>query len=129
MLTLEVITPTGKVLSAEVESVTAPGVKGQFQVLDQHRPLLSILGSGSLRYAGAKESGELLIRGGVAEVNAEGKVLILTDEVQTLDKLDRERAQKIKAEAQAGFTNGYSDDAELDRLQQDLVFAEAVLSR
>jgi F-type H+-transporting ATPase subunit epsilon len=129
MLTLEVITPTGKVLSAEVESVTAPGVKGQFQVLDQHRPLLSILGSGSLRYAGAKESGELLIRGGVAEVNAEGKVLILTDEVQTLDALDREHAQKIKAEAEAGFNNGYSDDAELDRLQHDLVFAEAVLSR
>jgi len=129
MLTLEVITPTGKVLSAEVESVTAPGVKGQFQVLDQHRPLLSILGSGSLRYAGAKESGELLIRGGVAEVNAEGKVLILTDEVQTLDALDRERAQKIKAEAEAGFNNGYSDDAELDRLQHDLVFAEVVLSR
>jgi len=129
MLTLEVITPTGQALSVEVTSVTAPGVKGQFQILDQHRPLLSILGSGSLRYQGAKEGGELLIRGGVAEVNAEGKVLILTDEVQKLDSLDRERAQKIKAEAEAAFSGGYFDDAELDRLHQDLIFAEAVLSR
>ena len=129
MLTLEVITPTGKVLSAEVESVTAPGVQGQFQVLDHHRPLLSILGGGALSYTGAKESGELLIRGGVAEVNAEGKMLVLTDEVQRLDALDRERAQKIKAEAEAAFSGAYLDDSAVDRLRQDLVFAEAVLSR
>ena len=129
MLTLEVITPTGKVLSVQADSVTAPGIKGQFQVLDHHRPLLAILGSGALRYQGAKESGELLIRGGVAEVNAKGELLILTDEVQQLDHLDRERAQKIKAEAEAAFSGGYFDDTELDRLHQDLIFAEAVLSR
>ena len=131
MLTLEVITPTGKALSVEAATVTAPGVSGQFQVLDHHLPLLTILGSGSLSYEGAEgqKGGEVLIRGGVAEVSREGKVLVLTDEVQHLDKLDKERAQALKAAAEATLNGGYVDDATFERVHQDLRFAEVVLSR
>lgn len=130
MLTLEVITPTGKALSVEASTVTAPGVSGQFQVLDHHLPLLTILGSGSLSYEGAEgKKGEVLIRGGVAEVSREGKVLVLTDEVQHLDKLDKDRAQSLKEQAEATLSGGYVDDATFERVHQDLRFAEVVLSR
>ena len=129
MLSLEVITPTGRVLAVETESVTAPGVNGQFQVLTHNLPLLSILGSGSLKYAGGEGSGELLIRGGVVEVSREGKVLVLTDEVQTLDALNKDRAQALKAEAEAALSAGDVDDATFERVHQDKRFAEAVLAR
>ena len=40
---LEVVTPTGPVVSEEVDIVTAPGVGGEFGVLANHAPFLSTI--------------------------------------------------------------------------------------
>ena len=41
-LQLEIVTPFGKTLSEEILSCVVPGVKGQFQVLKNHAPVISI---------------------------------------------------------------------------------------
>lgn len=38
---LEVVTPSGAVVSEEVDIVTAPGVGGEFGVLANHAPFLA----------------------------------------------------------------------------------------
>lgn len=129
MLQLEIVTPVGTALSAQVNSVVAPGAQGELQVLPQHLPLLTILGSGALRYEGAQGAGEALVRGGVLEVSPSGRVLVLTDEVQLPSALDKARAQRVKDAALKGFEQDYLTDARFAQLHQDLRFAEAVLSR
>lgn len=53
-VTLEIISPDGAVFKGEVNSVTLPGVEGQFQVLANHAPLVTILEKDSL-YIDTKE--------------------------------------------------------------------------
>lgn len=135
MLHLEVITPSGSVLSAQVEQVTAPGVEGEFQVLPAHLPALVILGGGKLSYTVKGEKKAIYLRGGVAEVShgtekaEEGGVLILAEETQTTDQLDKERAQVLKEAAEATLLKSdYVTDEKLARIRQDIDFAEAVLN-
>jgi F-type H+-transporting ATPase subunit epsilon len=135
MLHLEVITPSGRVLSAQVEQVTAPGVEGEFQVLPAHLPALVILGGGKLSYTVESEKKAIYLRGGVAEVShgtkkaEEGSVLILAEETQTIDELDKDRAQTLKEAAEATLLKSdYVTDEKLARIRQDIDFAEAVLN-
>lgn len=117
MLKLEVITPMGNILSVNATQVTVPGSLGEFQILPHHLPALVILGGGRLSYRGENAEGGLFLRGGVIEINKEGHVLVLTDETQTTDQLNRARAQKIKEEAQERFkSEAYLTDARLDQL-------------
>lgn len=49
---LEIVTPEASLVSGEVESVTVPGVDGEFQLLNNHVAIVSLLGSGTVRFSG-----------------------------------------------------------------------------
>lgn len=49
---LEIVTPEASLVSGEVESVTVPGVDGEFQMLNNHAAIVSLLGKGTVRFAG-----------------------------------------------------------------------------
>ena len=68
----EVVTPERRLVSVEVESVTAPGELGEFQVLPGHRPLLTLLKTGVLTFVQNGASERAAISGGYAEVSEEG---------------------------------------------------------
>ncbi|WP_029037528.1 FoF1 ATP synthase subunit delta/epsilon [Salinimicrobium xinjiangense] len=46
---LEIVTPEAVLLSAEVDSVSVPGVEGQFQMLNNHAPIVSVLTKGEIK--------------------------------------------------------------------------------
>jgi F-type H+-transporting ATPase subunit epsilon len=121
---LEVVTPTGRVVEAETDTVVAPGVQGEFAVLPSHRPALIQLGGGVIRYGG----GEVIVRGGVAEVRPDG-VLVLADEAVRPDRADRAHAEAILKAASEGLSaqREYIDDDRFARFASDRAFAEAVL--
>lgn len=121
---LEVVTPTGRVVDVSTDQVTAPGLLGEIGILPSHRPALIQLGGGTIRYTG----GEVIVRGGVAEVRADG-VLVLADEAVTPAKADRARAEGILQAAVAGLSQSreYLDDERAARLGSDRAYAEAVL--
>lgn len=123
---LEVVTPTGKVLDAQVSSVTAPGAEGDFGVLPEHRPGLVMLGGGALSYEGS-DSGQVFIRGGVAEVRPDG-LLVLADDATTPESIDRAAAEALLQAAIQGLEKAeFLDDARLQRFNADRAYAEAVL--
>lgn len=74
---LEIVTPDDKVFEGEVVSVSLPGVRGTFQVLNNHAPLISALEKGKILIKG-EEDQEFVIDGGVAEVLA-NKVVVLAE--------------------------------------------------
>jgi len=89
---LEIITPERKLLSQEVDSVTLPGVTGEFQILNHHAPIVSTLSKGLIKLnkstsidekakAYFKEINDKLtfdIKSGVVECK-ENKVIVLVD--------------------------------------------------
>lgn len=46
---LEIVTPEAVLLSSEVDSVTVPGINGEFQMLENHAPVVSVLGKGTVK--------------------------------------------------------------------------------
>ena len=79
---LEIITPDKKVFAGEVNAVTFPGTEGQFQVLDNHAPLVSTLGVGDVVVEATPDAKKQVYRidGGVVEV-LKNKVLVLAEAI------------------------------------------------
>lgn len=46
---LEIVTPEAVVFGAEVEAVKVPGISGEFQMLNHHAPIVSLLAEGEVK--------------------------------------------------------------------------------
>lgn len=46
---LEIVSPEATLFSSEVDSVVVPGVNGEFEMLKDHAPIVSILKEGTVR--------------------------------------------------------------------------------
>ncbi len=46
---LEIVTPEAILFSSEVDSLSVPGVNGEFQMLNNHAPVVSILKNGEVK--------------------------------------------------------------------------------
>lgn len=46
---LEIVSPEALLLRAEVDSVSVPGINGQFQMLNNHAPIVSVLKKGQIK--------------------------------------------------------------------------------
>lgn len=77
-MTLEILTPEKKLFSGEAVSVTLPGIDGQFQLLNNHAPIISALGKGELSYKTSNGVQKVNITGGFAEC-LKNKVVILVE--------------------------------------------------
>jgi F-type H+-transporting ATPase subunit epsilon len=79
-MTLEIITPDRKVFTGEASSVTFPGIEGQFQVLNDHAPLVSTLAKGPVTVQTPAGQQVFTVDGGVVEV-LHNRVLLLAEAV------------------------------------------------
>jgi F-type H+-transporting ATPase subunit epsilon len=90
---LEIVSPEATLFSGEVTSVTVPGIEGEFQLLNNHAPIISILKSGAVKISGNIELNEdvkdkfttdankntvLVINSGTIEMK-DNKVIVLAD--------------------------------------------------
>jgi len=89
---LEIVTPEASLVSGEVTSVTVPGVNGEFQMLNNHAPIVSLLGEGRVKFAGSptisegfeskftEEDGKwvLEINSGTVQMN-DNRIIVLAD--------------------------------------------------
>ena len=126
-LKLEIVTPTGKVLDAEVNEVVAPGALGEFAVLPSHRPGIVLLGGGAVRFEG-KTSGVVFVRGGVAEISPE-RVLILADEAVTAENAGTVDAKGILDKLAVDHAgHEFVNDELQQHIETERRYAEAVLS-
>ncbi len=64
MLKLKIVSPEKIEFTGEVERVVVPGLQGQFEILNNHAPIISVLQKGTVVY----DKEELPILGGFVEV-------------------------------------------------------------
>ncbi|MDO5656300.1 MAG: F0F1 ATP synthase subunit epsilon [Flavobacteriaceae bacterium] len=69
-LKLQIITPEYIIFDGEVDSVIVPGKKGQFQMLQNHAPIVSTLGSGRIEiHTHTRDAVEFQSQGGKLELS------------------------------------------------------------
>ncbi len=77
---LEIITPDKSVFSGEVSIATFPGVKGSFQVLNNHAPLISTLERGRVIFRTTEGERSMVVDGGVVEV-LNNNIIVLAEAI------------------------------------------------
>jgi len=71
---LEIVSPEATLFAGEVTSVTVPGINGEFQMLSDHAPVVSLLQAGDV-----KVDGNLTIEEAHADkfsTDADGKTIL-----------------------------------------------------
>lgn len=109
-LTVEIVTPEKRILSAQVDEAVVPGAEGLFGVRPGHTPFLSLLEPGTLLLKDAGRTQAFFVAGGFAEVSAD-KVLVLADQAEEASLIDFEAARRRFDEAQANLKGMSSADA------------------
>jgi F-type H+-transporting ATPase subunit epsilon len=117
----ELVTPERRLVAAEVESVTAPGEIGEFEVLPGHRPLLSLLKAGVLTIDQESRPQRVVISGGYAEVSETG-MRVLAETAEPAGEIDLARAEAALKKAEARIQ-------ELDPMAQAVEMAQVVAAR
>jgi F-type H+-transporting ATPase subunit epsilon len=68
-MNLVVLSPDKEIFSGAVKSVAVPGSDGQFQILNNHAPIVSSLGKGEVRVVTAQgEKLNFTVNGGFVEM-------------------------------------------------------------
>ncbi|MCI4678531.1 F0F1 ATP synthase subunit epsilon [Rhodoblastus acidophilus] len=93
----ELVSPEKLLFSGEVEAVLVPGLEGQFTVMKDHAPVMTVLKAGVVEVQeAANKVNKLFVRGGFADVAA-GALTLLAEHATPLEQFDAAQlAQEIK---------------------------------
>ncbi len=122
-LKFELVSPERLLMSVEADLVTVPGAEGDFGVMVGHAPFMTTVRPGVVDVQDGREETRLFVRGGFAEVNAEG-LTVLAEHAVPLDELDSEALDQEIANAREDVEDASSDAARtraqlrLDQLSQ-----------
>ena len=117
-LTFDMVSPEKHLFSAEVDVVTVPGSEGDFGVLVNHSPMMSVLRPGIVLVEDGGTTTRYFVQGGFADVTPDG-LTILAEQALALDGEDKDALQNAVIEARSHF------DSETD--EQKKAEAESVL--
>ena len=106
---VHILTPDGARFEGEASGVVMPGVLGSFEVRQKHANLVSTLEVGQVKVKTADREVFFAISGGTVEVS-NNHVSLVVESAETVDEIDRERAEKAKERALARLT-----DKDMDR--------------
>jgi F-type H+-transporting ATPase subunit epsilon len=120
-IALEVVTPRGVALRAEVEEVIAPSIAGEFGVLPGHVPLLAALKTGLVHYRLDGKLCQVAVGAGFVEINQD-KALLLTDRFVTAAEVDlaavKARLAEVDREIE-GWQGELHDPHRLELIEQE----------
>ena len=76
---LDILTPEKQLFEGEIKSVKLPGTNGEFEILNNHAPIISTLTKGEIRVIDSNSKQETFsINGGVIEMQ-NNKIIVLAD--------------------------------------------------
>ena len=76
---LDILTPEKLLFEGEIKSVKLPGTNGEFEILNNHAPIISTLSKGRISVTNSKNDKEIFnINGGVIEMQ-NNKIIVLAD--------------------------------------------------
>ena len=118
-LQLQLVTPYKRVLSEDVEEVTAPGTVGELGILPGHTPLLTTLKVGELAYRQGSETFYVAVNWGYVEVE-DDTVTVLVETAEPADEIDLERAKAALGRAEEALKTLSSEDKQFKIMEAAL---------
>ncbi len=118
---VEIVTPSGGVVfERRARHLLIPGLDGYFGILAQHADLMAALGIGRVEVD--EENGqktELALAQGFVQVE-QGRVRILAEAAEPVDRIDLERAKEAEKRARERLAKLAGDDTDVDRAEMAL---------
>ena len=99
-LNFALVSPERELFHGEVDQVVVPGVEGEFGVLANHTPLMSVIKPGSLRIIDGSSERRVFVNGGFADVTPDGLTVLAEDaiDLSEVDAVKLEQDLKDAAE-------------------------------
>ena len=120
----ELVAPERLLARLEADMVVIPGAEGDFGVLPEHAPLMSLLRPGVISvYLGDRIDRQLFVDGGFAEVNPQG-CTVLAERAQPLDEITAEMARQELRDAEEDLADAKTDH-ERERVSRLVEIARA----
>ncbi|QQY08133.1 MAG: ATP synthase F1 subunit epsilon [Candidatus Xiphinematobacter sp.] len=120
-LLLELVTPSERVFSGEVEAVVIPGAEGELGILPGHCPLLTEIIPGELCFRRDDMESRLAVGEGFAEI-LPNRVSVLTDLAVSEENIDEKKVEEAVHRAEAAMREGHMKE-------EELVFVRASLEK
>ncbi len=120
---VEIITPTQSVFHGNADMVTIPGAVSEFQVLNDHSPIVASLAPGVIKIELNGQITKFAVSGGLAEVR-DNFVSILAPIAVSPENIDSDAVNSKLKEDKAKILTKLSD-TELELTQSEIKFLEA----
>ena len=129
MLKLNVLTPERKaVVDLDVTQVTVPAYSGEMTILPGHAPLVTTLGTGTIKYkVGADKTYKALISSGYCEVTPLG-VNVLAEFMQLPEEVNVETEQAQLQVAEKKLVTEVLDDADYEETRTEVAKAQGAIN-
>jgi F-type H+-transporting ATPase subunit epsilon len=117
----ELVSPEKLLFSGDVEAVVVPGIEGQFTVMKDHAPVMTVLKAGIVEIdETATKRTRLFVRGGFADV-ADGGLTLLAEQAAPLEQFDALRLAAEIKNAEEDLADAKTEEAKklaADKLDQ-----------
>ena len=108
---VEIVTPSEIAYEGDCEMASAPGLMGEFGVLDMHAQTLAVTSAGVVSMTISGTTTKFVVGPGFAEVGPD-RVTLLVDQCEPSDGVDKGQAQKDLDEAFAALKVHSADSEE-----------------
>lgn len=107
----ELVSPEKLLFTGDVEAVVVPGTEGEFTVLKDHAPVMSVLKPGIVEIdATGTAKKRLFVRGGFVDVSPKG-LTILAEYAIPLEELDAAKITADLKNAEEDLADAKDDEA------------------
>lgn len=102
------VSPERELFNGEVDHVVVPGSEGEFGVLPNHAPVMSVIKPGALRVIDGGAERRIFVNGGFADVTPDG-LTVLAEEAVDLADIDAAQIEQELKNAQEDLRDANSD--------------------
>jgi len=123
-LNFALVSPERELFNGDVDHVVVPGAEGEFGVLPNHAPVMSVIKAGALRVINDGVERRIFVNGGFADVTPEGLTVLAEEAIDLLDIAPADLEQELK-NAQEDLRDA-NTDAKKDAAQRKLARLETI---
>lgn len=123
-LSFALVSPERELFNGEVDHVVVPGSEGEFGVLPNHAPVMSVIKPGALRILNDGAERRIFVNGGFADVTPEG-LTVLAEEAVDLADLDAVQIEQQLKDASEDLRDANSD-AKRDAAQRAVARLQSI---
>lgn len=123
-LNFALVSPERELFNGDVDHVVVPGAEGEFGVLPNHAPVMSVIKAGALRVINDGAERRIFVNGGFADVTPEGLTVLAEEAIDLADIAPADLEQELK-NAQEDLRDA-NTDAKKDAAQQKLARLETI---